>query len=179
MDFLETEIDGVREVRLKVHSDARGRFKRHFCRGEFAEAGLETAWVQMNHSVTHGRGSVRGLHFQYPPAAEDKLVSCTFGRVYDVAVDLRRDSPTFLSAVARELDETRMLYIPKGFAHGFQALEDEVHLVYLSSEYYAPQAEAGLRYDDPRLAIAWPLPAATMSERDLTFPLIGEGFEGV
>ncbi len=179
MEFIPTKIAGVYEIRLVVRSDARGRFKRHYCEEAFAGAGLETRWVQINHSVTYGVGSLRGLHYQHPPAAEDKLVSCTVGRVLDVAVDLRRDSPTFLQWTALEIDDTKMLYIPKGCAHGFQSLEEEIHLVYLASAPYTPEVEAGLRYDDPRIGIDWPLPVGTISERDLSFPPVTDSFEGV
>lgn len=179
MEFVATPIPGAFEVRLKSHVDQRGRFARHYCEREFSEAGLETRWVQMNHSVTFRRGSLRGLHYQHAPAAEDKLVSCTAGRVFDVAVDLRQGSPTFLKWTAVELDETRMLYVPKGCAHGFQALDDEVHLVYMTSAEYTPAAEAGVRFDDPAVAIDWPLPPGTMSDRDLAFAPVGEGFRGI
>lgn len=179
MEFVPTKIAGAYEIRLKAHVDPRGRFARHYCEREFAEAGLETRWVQMNHSVTYGRGSLRGLHYQRAPAAEDKLVSCTVGRVFDVAVDVRRGSPTFLQWFGVELDETKMLYVPKGCAHGFQALDDEIHLVYMASAEYTPSAEAGLRFDDPAVGVDWPLPVGTMSDRDLAFPLVGEAFRGI
>ena len=179
MEFVPTAIAGLFEVRLQVRADARGRFKRHFCEREFGRAGLMTRVAQVNHSVTLGRGSVRGLHFQRPPAAEDKLVSCTFGRVFDVAVDLRRSSPTFLRWAALELDDGVAFHIPKGCAHGFQTLTDEAHLVYLHSEFYAPEAEGGLRHDDPRLGIDWPLPPANLSERDRSFPLVTDEFKGL
>ena len=179
MEFIPTKIAGAYEVRLTPHGDGRGRFRRTWCETAFAEAGLAPRWVQANHSVTNGRGSVRGLHFQHPPHAEDKLVTCTLGRAFDVAVDLRRGSPTFLRWAAVEIDEGASFYIPKGCAHGFQVLEDTVHLVYLHSYAYTPAAEGGLRVDDSRIAIDWPLPFGTQSERDRSFPLLETGFEGL
>jgi dTDP-4-dehydrorhamnose 3,5-epimerase len=178
VEFEPTGIAGVFVVRHEVRSDSRGRFKRQYCEREFAEAGLNTRWVQVNHSVTLGRGSIRGLHFQRPPSAEAKLVACPVGRAFDVAVDLRRGSPTFLEWTAVEIDEAASLYIPEGCAHGFQALTDEVHLIYQHSAYYAPEAEGGARFDDPAIGIGWPLPVGTMSDRDRAFGLIGDGFEG-
>lgn len=179
MQFHPTPIAGVVRIDFRVIGDARGRFKRHFCATEFEGAGLPTRFVQMNQSITVGRGSARGMHFQRAPAAEDKLVSCTFGRVYDVAVDLRAGSPTFLQWTAAELDESSALLVPKGCAHGFQVLTEEAHLVYLHSEYYTPELEGGLRTDDPALAIDWPLPLANRSQRDLDFALLTEEFEGL
>jgi dTDP-4-dehydrorhamnose 3,5-epimerase len=179
MRIVPSAIAGVVEIRVDVRADKRGRFKRHYCERAFAEAGLMTRIVQVNHSITLGRGSLRGLHFQRPPAAEDKLVSCTYGRVFDVAVDLRRFSPTYLHWAALELDESVAFHIPKGCAHGFQTLSDEAHLVYLHSEFYAPDTEGGCLYDDPAIGIAWPLPPAQLSERDLTFPPITAAFEGL
>lgn len=179
MEIVSTAIAGVFEIRLDVRADKRGRFKRHYCEKTFAEAGLMTRVVQVNHSITLGRGSLRGLHFQRPPYMEDKLVSCTLGRVFDVAVDLRRGSPTFLRWAAVELDESTAFHIPKGCAHGFQALSEEAHLVYLHSEYYAGAAEGGIRYDDPAIGIAWPLEPSNLSDRDLSFAAVTEEFESL
>jgi dTDP-4-dehydrorhamnose 3,5-epimerase len=179
MEFAPTQIAGVFAVRHDVRSDARGRFRRQYCEREFAAAGLDTRWVQVNHSVTLGAGSVRGMHFQRAPAAEAKLVSCPVGRAFDVAVDLRRGSPTFLKWASVEIDETTSFYIPEGCAHGFQALSDEVHLIYQHSAYYAPEAEGGVRFDDPAIGIAWPLPVGTVSDRDRSFPLIDCSFGGI
>jgi dTDP-4-dehydrorhamnose 3,5-epimerase len=179
MQFVPTSIPGAFAVRHDVQSDERGRFKRQYCEREFAAAGLNTRWVQANHSVTLGAGSVRGMHFQRPPAAEAKLVSCPVGRAFDVAVDLRRGSPTFLKWASVEIDEATSFYIPEGCAHGFQALSDEVHLIYRHSAYYTPEAEGGVRFDDPAIGIAWPLPAGRVSERDASFALIDNSFEGI
>jgi dTDP-4-dehydrorhamnose 3,5-epimerase len=179
MQFFPTAIDGAYEIALEVKTDRRGRFKRHFCAKAFAKMGLITDFVQMNHSVTLERGVVRGMHFQHPPHAEVKLVSCTLGRAYDVAIDLRRTSPTFLKWAAVELDEATAFYIPKGCAHGFQTLTDRVHLTYLHSEYYESRAEGGVRIDDALIGIVWPLPIEVMSERDRDFPLLPTDFEGL
>jgi dTDP-4-dehydrorhamnose 3,5-epimerase len=179
MEFIPTAIGGAFQVRHDVRSDERGRFKRQYCEREFAAAGLNTQWVQVNHSVTLGAGTVRGMHFQRPPAAEAKLVTCPVGRAFDVAVDLRRGSATFLKWAAVEIDERASFYIPEGCAHGFQALTDEVHLIYMHSDFYVAEAEGGVRFDDPAFGIAWPLPAGTISERDSSFALIGQDFQGV
>jgi dTDP-4-dehydrorhamnose 3,5-epimerase len=179
MEFLATQIAGAFAVRHDLRSDARGRFHRQYCEREFAAAGLGRHWVQVNQSVTLGRGSVRGLHFQRPPAAEAKLVSCPVGRAFDVAVDLRETSPTYLAWAALEINEGTSYFIPEGCAHGFQALTEEVHLIYLHSAFYAPDTEGGVRFDDPALAIHWPLPVATVSDRDRGFALVDGTFEGI
>src|SRR5215210_7401028 len=128
MEFVPTAISGAFEVRHDVRVDGRGHFHRQYCEREFGAAGFNTHWVQVNHSVTVGSGSVRGMHFQRAPHAEAKLVGCTSGRAFDVAVDLRRESATFLKWAAVEIDEHRSFYIPEGCAHGFQVLSEEVHL---------------------------------------------------
>ena len=179
MEFVPTAISGAFEVRHDRHSDERGRFKRQYCEREFAAVGLNTHWVQVNHSVTLGAGTVRGMHFQQPPAAEAKLVSCPLGRAFDVAVDLRQGSATFLKWAAIEVDDGASFYIPEGCAHGFQALTDEVHLIYMHSAFYVPEAEGGLRFDDPAIGIDWPLPAGRISARDSSFALIGQDFQGM
>lgn len=179
MQFVPTSIAGAFEVRHDVRGDERGRFKRQYCEQEFAAAGLATRWVQVNHSITLGKGTVRGMHFQRPPSAEAKLVSCPVGRAFDVAVDLRHGSDTFLQWAAVEIDEATSFYIPEGCAHGFQALTDELHLIYQHSAAYVPDAEGGVRYDDPAIGIAWPLSFGTVSDRDRSFKLIGRDFEGI
>jgi dTDP-4-dehydrorhamnose 3,5-epimerase len=179
MQFFPTAIDGAYAVTLEVKTDTRGRFKRHFCAEAFAQMGLVTDFVQMNHSVTRERGVVRGMHFQHPPHAEAKLVSCMLGRAYDVAIDLRRSSPTFLKWAAVELDEARAFYIPKGCAHGFQTLTDQVHLTYLHSEFYESGAEGGVRFDDTLIGIVWPLPVGIISDRDRDYPPLPTDFEGL
>ena len=179
MDIIPTTISGAFEIHHDVRSDARGRFKRQYCEREFADAGLNTHWVQVNHSVTWGRGSVRGMHFQLPPAAEAKLVSCPVGRAFDVVVDLRSGSSTFLQWAAVEIDDRTSVYIPEGCAHGFQAQTDEVHLIYQHSAYYAPDSEDGVRFDDPAIGVEWPLPVGTISDRDRSFSLIDNEFKGI
>ena len=170
----------VRVQRLPLQ-DARGFFERMFCAHDLAAAGWTQPIAQINHSLTRQRGSVRGLHYQRPPHAEMKLVSCLHGEVWDVAVDVRADSPTFLQWHAERLspDNGCALLIPPGFAHGFQALTDDAELLYLHSAAYAPEAEAGLHPLDPRLAIAWPLPVAELSPRDRSHAWLTDAFEGV
>lgn len=179
MLFIPSSIRGAFEVRHDLRSDARGRFKRLYCEEEFARAGLNTHWMQINHSVTLGLGSIRGLHFQRTPAAEAKLVSCPIGTAFDVAVDLRPGSPTYLHWASVEISEQTSFYIPEGCAHGFQAMADEVHLIYQHSAPFTPDAEGGLRFDDPSIAIDWPLPVGTVSDRDRSFRLIDGEFEGI
>jgi dTDP-4-dehydrorhamnose 3,5-epimerase len=172
---------GLKLVERQRVGDARGYLSRLFCAEELAAAGWRKAVVQINHTCTMRRGIVRGMHFQRPPYAEMKLVSCLRGEVWDVAVDLRAGSPTFLQWHAERLSAKngRALLIPEGFAHGFQAVSDEAELLYLHSAPYAPQVEGGLHPLDPRLSIAWPLPLETLSERDAGHALLDEAFEGV
>lgn len=172
---------GLVRVQRQPLQDARGLFERMFCADELAAAGWTQPIAQINHSLTRQRGSVRGLHYQRPPHTEMKLVSCLRGEVWDVAVDLRAGSPTFLQWHAERLspDNACALLIPPGFAHGFQALADDAELLYLHSAAYAPGAEAGLNPLDPRLALPWPLPVAEMSERDRSHALLTASFEGV
>ena len=179
MEFVPTSICGVIEIRHDLRSDSRGRFRRQYCEREFAAAGLITRWVQTNHSVTVGSGTIRGMHFQRPPKSEAKLVSCLVGKAYDVIVDLRVGSETFLQWEAVEIDETKSVYVPEGCAHGFQTLAAEVHLIYQHSEFYSPETECGVRFDDPEIAIQWPLSDGVISDRDRAFGLIDEEFEGI
>lgn len=174
MRFIETELPGAWIIEPEPVRDLRGFFQRTFCEREFEAAGLETRFVQ--HSTSHSlrAGTLRGLHFQRQPNAEAKLVSCTKGAIFDVIADLRRTSATFGNWVAVELsaDNHRQLYVPKGFAHGFQTLVDDAQVAYLISDFYAPGAADGVRYDDPDLAISWPSPVAAISERDLALPTL-------
>ncbi|MDP3525340.1 MAG: dTDP-4-dehydrorhamnose 3,5-epimerase [Hoeflea sp.] len=155
--------------------DERGAFARIFCAEALAEIGWPGPVAQINHSRTVRRGTVRGLHYQLAPHAEAKLVVCIRGAVHDVAVDIRAGSPTRYAHAAAELsaETATAMYVPEGFAHGFQALSDDVELIYIHSAPYQAAAEAGLRHDDPRLAIAWPLPVTGLSSRDASFSLIG------
>jgi len=161
--------------------DHRGFFSRFFCAEELAQAGFRLPVAQMNHTFTARKGAVRGLHFQHPPHAEDKLISCLHGEIFDVAVDLRRDSPTFLRWHAEILsgDNARSLLVPQGFAHGFQTLTDGCELLYLHSRPYASQAEGALNVADPRLAIDWPLPVCDLSARDSSHPFLTLEFTGI
>ncbi|WP_349573386.1 dTDP-4-dehydrorhamnose 3,5-epimerase family protein [Azotobacter salinestris] len=172
---------GLMVVERHPLSDSRGFLARLFCAEELTAAGWNQPIVQINHTYTAKSGTVRGLHFQRPPHAEMKLLSCLHGEVWDVVVDLRADSPTFLQWHAERLSAAngRALLIPEGFAHGFQALSDDVELLYCHSAAYAAEAEAGLHPLDPWLDIRWPLETVQMSPRDASHPLIESGFEGV
>jgi dTDP-4-dehydrorhamnose 3,5-epimerase len=168
MRFTETKLAGAFIIDLERREDSRGYFARAFCQHEFAEHGLNTTIAQANVAFNRYRATLRGMHFQFPPAAETKLVRCTRGAIVDVIVDLRPESPTYLEHVSVQLDEEngRALYVPERFAHGYQVLADGTETSYQVGEFYTPEAEGGLRYDDPRLAIEWPLPVAEMSEKD-------------
>lgn len=172
---------GLKRVQRRLLADERGVFARLFCAEELADAGWTMPVAQVNHSVTRARGTVRGLHYQHPPHVEMKLVSCVRGEVWDVAVDLRAGSPTFLRWHAERLAaaEGTALLIPAGFAHGFQALSDDAELIYCHSSPYVPAAETGLHVRDTRLAISWPLPLQGLSPRDAGFAWLTPAFEGV
>jgi len=181
MTFTPTALEGSYVVGLTPHSDERGWFTRWYCKDEFARIGHNKEWLQMNHSFTVEKGALRGMHFQVPPYREIKLVRCIAGSVYDVIIDLRRDSAGFLKWFGVELSarNRNMLYIPEGFAHGFQALEENSELIYLHTEFYVKGAEGGLRYNDPALNIQWPLPVTVVSERDAGHPFLTENFKGI
>lgn len=181
MKLVETNISGLYVAETDKVADHRGAFARLFCERDLAAAVGGRKIVQSNHSRTTAVGAVRGLHFQYPPHAEMKMVRCLKGRVLDVAVDLRQNSKTFLHHHAEELtpDNARMLVIPEGFAHGFQVLEEDSEMLYLHTAFYNKEAEGGLRHDDPALAIHWPLPVTDISDRDKSHPLLDDGFQGV
>ena len=184
MKLVPTALHGVFVAETEVRNDERGSFARLFCEDELKSALGGRHVVQINHSRTRQVGTIRGLHFQLPPHAEMKLVRCIEGRVWDVAVDLREDSPTFLRWHAIELasDNARMLVIPEGCAHGFQALAPDSALLYLHTASYAPGFEAGVAWNDPRLAIAWPLPLPKtdgLSERDRRLPVLANDFQGI
>jgi dTDP-4-dehydrorhamnose 3,5-epimerase len=172
MIFRATPLLGAFLVELDPHVDQRGLFARSFCEREFAEHGLATRYPQGNVSWNRSRGTLRGMHWQAAPRAEAKLVRCTAGAIYDVIVDLRRGSPSCLRWFAVELSarNRNALYVPEGFAHGFLTLADETEVSYWMSESHAPEAARGLRFDDPRLAIAWPTDPTEVSERDLGHP---------
>ena len=181
MKFTETPLKGSFVIDLEPSSDDRGWFARTFCKNEFQQIGHHKEWVQLNHSVTYKKGSIRGMHFQYPPHTEIKMVRCIIGAIYDVIIDLRQESPSFLRWFGAELsaDNKKMLYIPEGFAHGFQTLTDDCQLLYHHTSFYVPGAEGGIRYDDPQVNIKWKLPVAEISGRDKNHPLINDTFTGI
>jgi dTDP-4-dehydrorhamnose 3,5-epimerase len=174
MNFIPTKLKGAWIIEPQPHKDDRGLFARTFCAQEFSAHGLADRFVQCNTSWNSRKGTLRGLHFQLPPSSEVKLVRCTAGALLDVIIDLRPESPTYLDSTAVELTATNRLalYIPQMFAHGFQTLEDGTEIFYQMSEFYAPKLGRGLRYDDPKLGIDWPLPIASISEQDLNWPLL-------
>lgn len=181
MKINTTPIIDLLVVDTPIYSDERGRFSRFFCPKNFQALLKGKPIVQVNHSVTNKIGAIRGLHFQKAPALEVKFVRCTAGRVFDVAVDLRASSATFLQWYGVELsaENKKMLVIPEGFAHGFQVLEKNSEMMYLHSEFYAPEHEGGIQYNDSRIAINWPLPVSDLSNRDTTFPMLDNGFTGI
>jgi dTDP-4-dehydrorhamnose 3,5-epimerase len=172
MIFTETSLAGAWLLDLERHHDERGFFARSWCLREFDAHGLNSRLVQCNISGNRVKGTLRGLHFQVPPHAEAKLVRCTRGGIYDVVVDLRPGSATYLHHLGVELtsENQRALYIPEGFAHGFQTLSDDAEVFYQLSEYYEPAAGRGVRWNDPVLAISWPIPVSVISERDRSYP---------
>jgi len=176
-----TPLAGLILIERLRAEDSRGFFSRFFCAEEFAEAGFLSSIAQINHTFTARKGTVRGLHFQHPPHAEDKLVSCLRGEILDVAVDLRQSSDTFLQWHAEILSATnsRSLLIPQGFAHGFQTLSDDSELIYLHSHKYVPNAEGALNALDPLLSIEWQLDITDISDRDVLHPFISPHFTGV
>ena len=161
-------------IEIEPRGDERGFFARAFCRREFETLGLATDIAQANIAFNFRKGTIRGLHFQFPPAAEVKFVRCSRGAILDVIVDLRPESPTYMQHVAVELtaENRRALYVPQRFAHGYQVLEADSEATYYVSEFYTPSLESGLRFSDPRLAIAWPLPPTDMSAKDKEWPLL-------
>jgi dTDP-4-dehydrorhamnose 3,5-epimerase len=174
MIFTETELEGAFILDMERREDERGFFARAFCQNEFTDHGLKPLIAQANVAYNHRSGTMRGMHFQIPPAAETKLVRCTRGAILDVIVDLRPESPTWLRHVAVELtaDNHRALYVPERFAHGYQVLMDETETSYQVGEFYSPPHERALRYDDPRLGLEWPLPVTVISEKDRNAPLL-------
>lgn len=176
MIFTETSLRGAFILDVDRREDSRGFFARSFCQREFSEHGLNLLVVQANVAFTKARGTLRGMHFQFPPLAETKLVRVTRGAILDVIVDLRPESPTYLEHVAVELtaENHRALYVPARFAHGFQVLEDATETTYLMGEFYEPSAEGGLRYNDPKLGITWPLPISEVNARDASWQLLVE-----
>lgn len=181
MKIIETLLSGVFVVQGVPETDHRGEFSRIYCGNELAEIMENRRIIQINHSRTHIVGGLRGLHFQYPPHAEMKLVRCIKGRVFDVAVDLREESPTFLKWHAEELTPENhfMIVIPEGCAHGFQTLAVNSELLYLHTACYEKSSEDGVRYDDPMIAITWPEPVTDISDRDKNHPWLNHSFQGI
>jgi len=181
LDFSETPLAGLMVVQRKAIEDHRGFLSRFYCTDDFRSAGLNKPIAQINHTFTRKKGAVRGLHFQYPPHAETKLVSCMKGEIFDVAVDIRKGSSTFLRWHGEILsaENRKSLWIPEGFAHGFQTLTDDCELIYLHSVAYHSEAEGALNVTDPRISIAWPLAISEISERDRSHPVIHSDFEGI
>jgi dTDP-4-dehydrorhamnose 3,5-epimerase len=176
MNIERTTIDGLWLLRTQPVCDARGSLTRLYCAEALAEVAPELRFVQTNHTLTHRRGSVRGLHVQRAPALEYKLVRCLRGSVFDVAADLRHGSASFGRCFGVELRGDVQLLIPPGVAHGFQTLDDQVEMLYQHSAAYSPLHEIGVRHDDPHLAIRWPLPVTEVSARDRTLPLLDDRF---
>lgn len=181
MIFEKLHLEGSYLISLTPVGDSRGWFARTYCKNEFSQIGHDKEWVQINHSFTSLKGTVRGMHFQKPPYSEIKMLRCISGSVYDVIIDLRKDSPTFLKWYGIELsaENKKMLYIPEGFAHGFQTLEDNTELIYHHSEFYNPEAEDGILFNDKMVNISWPLPVTEMSDRDKNHSILNSTFKGL
>ena len=173
MKFEETSLKDAWIIDLESFVDARGYFARAFCANEFQAHGIDPKFVQCNLSHNHQAGTLRGMHIQNAPVEESKLIRCIRGALYDVIIDLRPTSPTYLMHFGVELtaDNKRMLYVPKGFAHGFQTLQDDTEAMYMIDEFYTPEHQRGFRYNDPIFAIDWPLPVEVISEKDSAWPL--------
>ena len=176
MIFTETKLKGAFIIDLERRADSRGFFARGFCQKEFEAHGLRPTIAQANVAHNIRKGTLRGLHFQFPPAAETKLIRCTRGAILDVIVDLRPEGSTYLQHIEVELNEDnqRALYVPERFAHGYQTLRDNTDTSYQTGEFYTPSAESGLRYNDPKLSLNWPLPVSVISDRDQAFKLLDE-----
>ena len=181
MKILGNPFESAFVLEAEPYVDHRGQFGRIYCQDKLKQIGHHKQIVQVNHSLTRKSGAIRGMHFQYPPKAEIKMVKCLRGSVFDVIVDLRWDSDTLLQWFGEILsdDNLKMMYVPEGFAHGFQTLEENTELLYLHTEFYSPEHEGGVRYDDPILSIAWPSKATEVSEKDQQYPLLSEDFEGI
>ena len=172
MKFIPLELPGVFLIESVLVLDDRGAFGRTWCQREFEEHGLSTQLSQCNVSITLRRGTIRGMHFQRPPYAEIKLVRCTRGAIFDVIIDLRPESQTFCQWIGRELtaENHRMLYVPEGFAHGFQALTDDVEVFYQTSQEHHSASAAGVKWNDPAINVLWPLPVSVILPRDASWP---------
>lgn len=176
MIFVETRLKGAFILEIEPRKDDRGFFARAFCQNEFRQHGLKPVIAQANLAFNVRKGTLRGMHFQFPPKAETKIVRCTRGSIVDIIVDLRPESPTYLGHIAVEMNEDnhRALYVPERFAHGYQCLADKTETSYQVGEFYSPADESGLRHDDPRLGLSWPLPVGVISSKDCDFKLLEE-----
>ncbi len=172
MIFKEMPLRGVYLIEPEKRCDERGFFARTFCEHEFSRHGLATRFVQMSDSLSVSKGTLRGMHYQLPPRAETKMVRCVRGALHDVVLDLRRNSPTFGRSFGAELtdENRRMMYVPKGFAHGYVTLTDNVEVIYLVDEFHAPELERGIRWDDPNFDLMWPIPPIVVSDKDRHHP---------
>jgi dTDP-4-dehydrorhamnose 3,5-epimerase len=181
MQFQRTPLEGAYIIELEMRGDNRGFFARLFCEQEFSSAGLETRFVQINNSFSAKRGTLRGMHFQLPPSAEVKVVRCIRGALFDVIVDLRPESPTFKQWFGAELnaENRHMMYVPRGFAHGFITMADDTEAFYLVSELYVPTQERGLRFNDPAIGIKWPITPIEVSDKDKTWPDLDSFYHGL
>jgi dTDP-4-dehydrorhamnose 3,5-epimerase len=181
MIFTETALPGAFIIDLQPHKDSRGFFARAFCQKEFEAHRLKSVIAQANVAFNNVKGTLRGMHFQFPPNAETKVVRCTRGAILDIIVDLRPESATYLQHIAVELteDNHRALYVPERFAHGYQVLVDKTETSYQVGEFYTPGSEGGLKYDDPRLGLVWPIPVSVISDKDQNWPLLDSQEVGV
>lgn len=180
MKFIPTPLIGAYTIELEKRGDDRGFFARFFCEKEFAGAGLETRFVQINNSLSSKKGTLRGMHYQLPPAAEVKVVRCVRGGLFDVIVDLRAGSPTFGKWFGAELtaENRTVMYVPRGFAHGFITLTDNTEAFYLVSAFYSPENERGARWNDPAIGIQWPIDPTEQSDKDRAWPDLDPSFHG-
>ncbi|HEY0946102.1 MAG TPA: dTDP-4-dehydrorhamnose 3,5-epimerase [Opitutaceae bacterium] len=172
MIFTETKLKGAFVIDVEKREDHRGFFGRVWCAREFAAHGLNPTIAQINTSHSRKKGTIRGLHYQVAPYAEAKFIRCTRGRIYDAIIDLRPDSPTYLQWIGQELsaENHRMLYVPENFAHGFVSLEDDCEVYYPATQFYTPEAERGIRWNDPTFNITWPVPIEVFTEKDMSHP---------
>jgi len=181
MEFIETPLKGLYIIHHKIMYDERGVFARTFCKEEFSSINFNKEFIQFNHSYNLKKGTFRGMHYQNSPFSETKLIRCIQGSVYDIAVDIRKGSATFMQYYSIELSERNMysILIPEGFAHGFQTLEDYSSLIYHHSEPYNTEADAGIRYDDLSIGIKLPLDISNISQKDKSYPLLSKDFKGI
>lgn len=181
MKIEDVEIEGVKIISPEPFCDERGEFSRIFCQNEMSEIAEALTIRQINHSKTSKKGTIRGLHFQYPPHSEIKIVRCVKGEIFDAVVDLRKDSKTFLKWHGEVLsaENQKMIVVPKGFAHGFQTLADDSEIIYFNTEFYCTELEGALKYDDPEIGINWPIEVTVVSDKDASLEYIDEKMYGI